>query len=107
MIRNLIGKSEHRIYARNAYISELGYNDCTSFLNYNHRQGATSDPIRYGLYTKDTKELVSVMTFSKVRNIIGVAKNDGIDNNYYELVRFCNRLNTSVVGGASKLFKYF
>ena len=28
-------------------------------------------------------------------------------NIQYELVRFCNKLNTSVVGGASKLFKYF
>jgi hypothetical protein len=26
---------------------------------------------------------------------------------YWELVRFCNKINTSVVGGASKLFKHF
>jgi len=25
----------------------------------------------------------------------------------YELLRFCNKLNTNVIGGASKLFKYF
>ena len=25
----------------------------------------------------------------------------------YELLRFCNKLNTSVIGGASKLFNYF
>ena len=25
----------------------------------------------------------------------------------YELLRFCNKLNANVVGGASKLFKYF
>ncbi len=25
----------------------------------------------------------------------------------YELLRFCNKLNTTVIGGASKLFKYF
>ena len=25
----------------------------------------------------------------------------------YEMLRFCNKLNTNVVGGASKLFKYF
>ena len=29
------------------------------------------------------------------------------DKYKYELVRFCNKLNTSVVGGASKLLKYF
>jgi hypothetical protein len=27
--------------------------------------------------------------------------------NEYELVRFCNKLNTTVIGGASKLFKTF
>jgi hypothetical protein len=27
--------------------------------------------------------------------------------NEYELLRFCNKLNTSVIGGASKLFSYF
>ena len=25
----------------------------------------------------------------------------------FELLRFCNKLNTNVIGGASKLFKYF
>jgi hypothetical protein len=25
----------------------------------------------------------------------------------YELLRFCNKINTTVIGGASKLFKYF
>ena len=25
----------------------------------------------------------------------------------YELLRFCNKLNTTVIGGASKLFNYF
>lgn len=27
--------------------------------------------------------------------------------NSYELLRFCNKLNVNVIGGASKLFKYF
>ena len=29
------------------------------------------------------------------------------DENVYEMLRFCNKLNTSVIGGADKLFKYF
>ena len=29
------------------------------------------------------------------------------NDNEYELLRFCNKLNTNVLGGASKLFKYF
>jgi hypothetical protein len=39
------------------------------------------------------------MTFGKNR----FKKN----SNEFELVRFCNKLNTNVVGGASKLFKHF
>jgi hypothetical protein len=41
------------------------------------------------------------MTFSNSRIGIG-KKEDG-----WELVRFCNKLNTRVIGGASKLLKYF
>lgn len=49
----------------------------------------------YGLYYND--ELVSVMTFGKSR----------FSNNEFELLRFCSKLYTNVIGGASKLFKYF
>ena len=31
----------------------------------------------------------------------------GGKENEYELVRFCNKLNTSVIGGADKLLQYF
>jgi len=43
------------------------------------------------------------MTFGKKRIILKLKSM----NNEYELLRFCNKLNTSVIGGASKLFKYF
>ena len=84
MLRNLLGK-------------------CGEFLNINHRQGNTNSPVRLGLYLGE--ELVSVMTFGKMRASIGTDKSDLSDT--WELVRFCSLLNTSVVGGASKLFKYF
>lgn len=45
------------------------------------------------------------MTFGKMRSSIGTGKEDLSD--CWELIRFCSLLNTSVVGGASKLFKYF
>lgn len=45
------------------------------------------------------------MTFSRMRNTIGTDGTDLAD--CWELVRFCNSKNTVVVGGASKLFKYF
>ena len=44
------------------------------------------------------------MCFNKRSKLSG-SKN--IIEGEYELIRFCNKLNTSVVGGASKLLKYF
>lgn len=60
--------------------------------------------VRLGLRVKDTNELVSLMTFNKPRKGIGKKSDDDLE---WELGRFCNALNTNVVGGASKLFKYF
>lgn len=67
-----------------------------AFLNENHIQGAGSiTPINYGLFYYD--ELVAVMTFKKPR----------FSNEDFELVRYCSLTGTTVIGGASKLFKYF
>lgn len=93
-ISYLLGHSK-KIYARKTTIKQIDYP--VSFLNDNHIQGAGSiTPINYGLYYDDT--LVSVMTFSKPRFS---------SNQDYELVRFANLLNTTVIGGASKLLSVF
>ena len=104
MLSNLLKCNTIKYYARNLQIVKLTNSECKTFLNANHRQGYTTSSIRYGLITND-EQLVSVMTFSKMRNSIGYT--DGVTPNTYELTRFCNALNTTVVGGASKLFKYF
>jgi len=44
------------------------------------------------------------MTFGNRRISMGKKTTN---ENEYELLRYCNKLNTNVVGGASKLFKYF
>lgn len=103
MIANLLGKNNASIGARNTYVCELDNNTCKDFLNANHRQGYTVSSIRIGLRMKDTGELVSVMTFSAPRPTLG----RGSSNCEYELTRFCSKLHTSVIGGASKLFTYF
>ena len=41
------------------------------------------------------------MTFSKGRIIMGGKSNE------WELTRFCNKIDTNVIGSASKLFSYF
>ena len=85
-----------KIYARKCIIKELKSQETKEFLDYNHIQGYISSKVNLGLYFED--ELVSVMTFSKPR----------FNKNYeYELIRFCSKRNTSVIGGASKLWKYF
>ena len=104
MIRNLLGMNKIKYYARKLKVKEVPYSDCTEFLEKNHRQGSAASSIRLGLYT-DEGELVSVMTFGHIRSTIGRNKDTSEDT--VELVRFCNLINTSVVGGASKLFNYY
>lgn len=99
MISNLFGKTKNKIYARKCCIKEVSSSEASQFLEENHIQGKCGSNIRYGLYFND--ELVSLMTFGKTRHFIGSSKHE------YELLRFCNKLNTNVIGGASKLFKHF
>jgi hypothetical protein len=91
-----LGIFENRIYARKCEIRSLTFEESNIFLLQNHLQGYCNSSIRYGLFYND--ELVSCMTFGK-RKITGKTK--------LELLRFCNKLNTQVIGGASKLFKHF
>ena len=101
MILNKLGKS-NKIYARKCLIKEVRDNKVVKdFLNNNHMQGFVGSKIKIGLYYND--ELVSLMTLGSLRISLGQKS----DANSYELLRFCNKLNTSVIGGASKLFKYF
>lgn len=101
MFRNMFGLIESKIYARKCEVREVSPKDCRQFLDNNHIQGYSNSKINYGLYYND--ELVSLMTFGMPRINMGGKKEDG----HYELVRFCNKLNTNVIGGASKLFKHF
>ena len=103
MIANCICATQDTVWARNTYVTEISSNECKQFLNRNHRQGNIFASIRLGLRDNKSNELVSVMTFNKVRSTIG--KTDKFEG--YELSRFCSKLHTSVVGGASKLFKNF
>lgn len=84
----------NRIFARKCIVKTVSSADANKFLANNHIQGACSARYKYGLYYND--ELVSLMTFGKSRFA-----------NEFELIRFCNKLNTNIIGGASKLFKHF
>ena len=81
---------------------EITKRDCDKFLNENHIQGTSNTKIRLGL--KHNGELVSVMTFSKKPYAQGSTK---VDENEWILNRFCNKKFSHVIGGASKLLKFF
>ena len=101
IILNKIGISD-RIFARKCEIREISDNSLIrNFLNENHIQGFVGSKIKIGLFINN--ELISLMTFSGLRKSLGSKSEVGS----YEMIRFCNKLNTSVVGGASKIFKYF
>jgi hypothetical protein len=96
IINNKLGICDKKIFARKCTINEVDNKTAKQFLLNNHLQGHTPSSVNIGLYYEN--ELVSLMTFGKSR----------YNKNYqYELIRFCNKINTLVTGGASKLFKYF
>ena len=95
IIKNKLGQSS-RIYGRKTEIRSVSSSDKTEFLNRNHLQGTCVSSMNLGLYYGG--ELVSLMTFGKSRF------NKNVD---WELLRFCNKIGYSVIGGASKLLKAF
>lgn len=104
MIANMLNADTSKVFARKTEIKEIDWKTCKDFLDANHRQGNANSKIRLGLYSNN--ELVAVMTFGRIRNTIGTTPNEDMSD-CWELVRFCSKLNTCVVGGASKLFNYF
>jgi hypothetical protein len=101
MILNKLGKTK-KIWARSCKIKEINDNELVrDFLEKNHIQGFVGSRVKLGLHYNG--ELISIMTFGALRRSLGQKSKLGS----WELLRFCNKLNYSVVGGASKLFKYF
>lgn len=101
IILNKLGLCKSVVYARKTHIKEIDSKICNEFLDNNHIQGRSAASIHLGLYMDE--DLVSIMTFSRPRVNIGGKEH----KQEWELVRFCNKLNIRVVGGASKLLKYF
>ncbi|MFW6226257.1 MAG: hypothetical protein ACOC3V_04810, partial [bacterium] len=93
IIKTKLGLNE-RIYARKCELKEI--DNQREFLDNNHLQGYIPAKINIGLYYND--ELTSLLTFSKPR----------FNKNYdWEMIRFVNKIGYSVIGGFSKLLKYF
>lgn len=98
IITNALGKNTNIIYARKCQIRELKKQDVELFSKQNSLHGHRNTSIYLGLFYNN--ELVEIMTFGKAY----FSKNKNID---YEVIRSITKINTTVVGGMNKLFKYF
>lgn len=100
-LKNILGLTETKIFARKCVIKEVPSKDSKLFLDNNHIQGNVNAKIKLGLYYDN--ELVSIMTFGGLRKTMGNNTKEGV----YELMRFCNKLDTTIIGSASRLLSYF
>jgi len=101
-ILNILKLTQIIIFANDVEIKEISDNKIIRyFLEKNHIQGFVGSQFKFGLYYND--ELVSMITFGKQRKNMGIKSSP----DSYELLRFCNKLNTNIIGGESKLFMYF
>lgn len=89
IIKNSLGLSD-KIFARKCNIKEVDTKTASIFCEKNHLMGSGQGR-SFGLYYNN--ELVSLIRIKK--------KKDGLD-----ISRFCHKLNTTVVGGFSKLIKH-
>ena len=96
MIAHRLGQTTNKIYARDCQIQSISPKESSLFQASNHIQSDASAKVHLGLRYKN--ELVAVMTFSTPR----------MNKNYeWELIRYCCKIGTNVIGGAGKLFKEF
>ena len=96
-IKNWLGFTPNKIFARKCKVVEL--DSVSQFLNDNHIQGVDYSKVKLGLLFEE--ELVSVMTFNKLEGRKPMREGE------WNLSRFCNKKEHNVIGGASKLLKYF
>lgn len=90
-LKYIFNLSTEKVYGRNTDIDYATYSECNEFMNNYHIQGGNiKSTIR--LCLKFNNEIIAIMTFLKYKN-------------YYILNRYASKI--SVVGGFSKLIKYF
>lgn len=95
----ILNKNQIKIFGRKCNVQIIDSCAKKQFLENNHIQGNDQPKLSLGLFYND--KLISVMTF-KMTNMI-----KGGDGKQWELSRFCSLCNHQILGGASKLLKYF
>lgn len=82
-----------KIFARNCRVKEIDLEEANQFLNNYHLLGSSNSDLNFGLFYQGT--LVEVTSFIKIENQI------------YQLDRFCSKSRINVVRGLSKILKFF
>jgi len=96
IIRTKLKVLNKTIYGRKCELKLIKSEEAELFYSQNHLQGSIKSKVNIGLFYNE--ELVSCLSFSKPR----------FNKKYnWEITRYANKLNTSIVGGFAKLLKYF
>lgn len=96
MLLHRLNKTPEKAFARKCHIKKVSLEEKRSFFNNMHIAGDTRSCIAFGLYLQG--ELVACVSLRKP-----FVKKHG---NVIEIARFATRLNLTVVGGFSKIFKH-
>jgi len=105
MIKNKLGLTENKLYARKLNITSIKKHDYNNFLHENHLMGAyTATNVKrekcFAL-VDDSQKIVCCIVAKKI-----FAKANENNKNALEITRFGTLINTNVIGGFSRLLKY-
>jgi len=101
-LKNVLKYGKKPLYARKCEVREISGDVKNIFLDKYHSQGKCTSSVNLGLFYNN--HLVSVMTFAPPSR---KTKNYMLEFGYYDLNRYCGNFNFYVIGGASKMLKYF
>lgn len=99
IIKSALGVNENRIYARKLDIEVRPSKDMKEFFNKNNIQGFRAGKFSICLVDKNTREVY--MAYQMGHCYFGKGKYE------WEVIRGATKLGYTVVGGASKIWKYF
>lgn len=97
MLRHRLGITLNKVFGRKCSVKEVDNKVANVFLDETHISGHTKARKAFGLFSKDG-ELLSVLSFKKP-----IQKKY---ENTIEIARYATQLNTSIIGGFSKLFNF-
>jgi hypothetical protein len=99
-IRSIVGLNQKK-HARQTQLLTLNNPQADAFFDANHLLGACSYGVKMGLFLND--ECFAAMAWSKPRVFV----DKQVYYHSYEMVRFATKLNFTINGALSKLFKGF